>query len=94
MGMGVVLDVESEKVEKYPSDMPVCGEAFASDVYRKDTDDVDESFSFGEIMMIVMAVIAAVIVVLIFLYKYLSTKGSNPMAGLANSPLHDVDRQL
>lgn len=37
MGMALVLDVESETVERYPQDMPLCGKAMTADVYRKDS---------------------------------------------------------
>jgi hypothetical protein len=37
MGMGLVFDVESETVERYPEDMPLCGDAVTADVYRKDS---------------------------------------------------------
>lgn len=54
MGMGVVFDVESEAVERYPADMALCGEAIARDVYRSDTaasnSNEGESFSESQIL--------------------------------------------
>ena len=49
MGMGLVLDVESESIEQYPDDMPLCGEAIVGDSYRSDGGENEPIYSFSSL---------------------------------------------
>lgn len=102
MGMGLVLDVESETVDRYPEDMPLCGDAVAEDVYREDSSSDSEdgggSFTSSEVMGIAFGVFfAALIVVAIGFYIYLTktTVGRHQMAS-DSTPMHmqNEDRNL
>ena len=92
MGMALVLDVESETVERYPVDMPLCGDALAEDVYREasasDSDSNSGSFTTSEVVGVAVGVfVAALIVVSGGFYIYLRKigGGSHHLAGVTSS---------
>jgi hypothetical protein len=102
MGMGMVLDVESETVEQYPADMPLCGEAVSFDVLRNGrSEDDNDSFTHHDVVVIVVTTFLVTIatVAVVFLAHKHFTKSSaknsgHRMADITDSPLQNEDRHL
>lgn len=54
MGMGLVIDVESETVTKYPRDIPLCGKSITQDTYREGNLDSSKEFSTMDVVGIAL----------------------------------------
>jgi hypothetical protein len=100
MGMGLVLDVESETIERYPEDMPLCGDAIASDAYRE-ADSDSTSYSSGEVAGIAVGTFFVTLIIAaggfyIFLTRNsVAARSRHEMTEItADSPMQNENRDL